>query len=324
MTLPTCCARGDSSKQPAESVAGSGTAKRSAWTSDPKKLKESADKWLSKVTPEKQFASGTSKMSWELYQAQRAVEAWEKCEPLSAECHAAREAYSVAKKCQQLQDMSSLTQRTRNEILKELGDSGAVKAWPPHIQAAVIGQCVNDLLQAPKLDIAGLFELLRLDHPGGAEGGAFDPRTPCLRRCSVVPTEIAKLFLKVFVTQALIPLVQTSRCTDLQAFAEHALKEWANLTSASLEPTCWTALAEVKDCLHTVLALIDPTRPSPKDDLDRVFVAPVGAKLLLKRSLEANKHFQALHGNIMSTVAAATSLAPVIARLKAEVQARPA
>ena len=307
--------------KPADSVSAVGNASSSSsnakgggYVSPPARMKDSAARYLKDITLESVLAGDPKR--WDLYQARRAMEALEKSNPYEPAVLEWKGRHANILKAQALLQMEKLKPEVRTEYLLDMQRAG-VRKWPCKIQAQCLNLFFADACGKQPLDCQAIVSVLE---PCGQEG-VFNPLQPTLATCSLPDKEKAKLFLRVSVSNLLIPLVVSERLTDLQALCTKITETFAEFKSESLTPVFIGAISELQDCIQCLQALLNPLHQGAVTALDSVTTGTGGVKLLLKNAIHASQKFQFMEQKLRKCEAATVSMGPQVKELTELLQA---
>ena len=290
-------------------------ASRRSFVSPTGKMKESATKWMEKIKLDSAMKGAAYK--FELYQLQRCLDALTKGEANHADIVAIKSHQQAALAAIELCRMEKLSEERRSELLTSLTRAG-VEAFPPNIQAGLLGCRVKSLIGTKPLPCSALVDIMRFTD----SKEEFKPHAPRLQDTEVDSTEQAKVFVRVMVVDGMVALVSSERLADLKLLCTTLQEECAKMHAATAAvPAVMEALDEVIACAAACMGLIEPQQASSAvAAVDMVLQSNRGGRVILKQALITTKFFKEAEGKLRCASVAEASLGPVLGKAKSDLK----
>ena len=213
-------------------------ASRHSFVSPTGKMKESATKWMEKIKLDSAMRGAAYK--FELCQLQRCLDALTKGEANHADIVAIKSHQQAALAAIEICRMEKLSEERRSELLTSLTRAG-VEAFPPNIQAGLLGCGVKSLTGTKPLPYSALVDIMRCTEQRGVQATCAP-----LQDTEVDSTEQAKVFVRVMVVDGMVALVSSERLADLKLLCTTLQEERAKMHAATAAvPAVMEALDEV-------------------------------------------------------------------------------
>ena len=210
----------------------------------------------------------------------------------------------------------------RERMISDLEKDVPDLIWPPELRASLLAMTAKELLERFKAGEVPVSDIRNTIMPSFVKSESetedkFDPKKPTLKECAFQDIGAGKVFLKLAVSDGLVPLVMGGE-RDLKAATA-----WAEMLAASPSnhatqgPVLAAALGEAVTCSKAVLTLVNPAAHA-LTDLDQVMSAREGIKQLLRQTISQSQWYRHAEQELRKCEVAHASMGPKLEKLKRE------